>query len=135
MIIGYWGVAIFFIVVISLLFMVFVVLNLWFIFRGWKEVYYARRENRLATQGVYKIIRHPQYLGILLAIFGEGVVHWPTLFSVLIFPIIVFVYVRLARKEENKLLKKFGDKYRLYATATPAFIPSLASFKSRNRNT
>lgn len=102
---------------------IFVIAGIWLIVQGWREVYKARKENRLATQGVYKIVRHPQYLGIILAIFGEGVVHWPTIISVILFPIITCAYVMLAKKEDRDLLAKFGDEYRHYSETTPAFIP------------
>ena len=103
----------------------FAITGIWFIVLGWREVYYAARDNRLATQGVYKIVRHPQYLGIILVVFGEGIVHWPTILSVILFPIITYAYIRLAKSEDKSLLKKFGEEYRLYAQTTPSFIPRL----------
>ena len=90
---------------------------------GWREVYRARKEGRLATSGAYAYVRHPQYTGIFLAIFGEGVVHWPTVFSLAAFPIIVVAYVLLARKEERQMLEKFGNRYRDYQEHVPMFFP------------
>lgn len=90
---------------------------------GWREVYRARKEARLATAGPYAYVRHPQYTGIFLAIFGEGVVHWPTVFSLAAFPIIVTAYVLLARKEERQMLANFGDEYRRYREHVPMFFP------------
>lgn len=90
---------------------------------GWREVYRARKEGRLATSGPYAFVRHPQYTGIFLAIFGEGVVHWPTVFSLTAFPIIVMAYVLLARKEERQMLEKFGEEYRTYREHVPMFFP------------
>lgn len=90
---------------------------------GWRELYRARKENRLATDGLYGLVRHPQYTGLLLALFGEGVVHWPTVFSVALFPIIVLAYVLLAYREEKKMLKEFGKSYRAYKERTPMFFP------------
>jgi protein-S-isoprenylcysteine O-methyltransferase Ste14 len=66
------------------------------------------------VDGLYGVVRHPQYTGILLAVFGEGIVHWPSIVSVVMFPIIVWAYVRLARKEEDQLLQEYGDCYRQY---------------------
>lgn len=100
--------------------------GIWFIVVGWREVYRAAKSNELATQGVYSIVRHPQYLGIVMVIFGEGIVHWPTILSVILFPIITLAYIRLAKSEDKDLLKKFGETYRLYAQKTPAFIPRLS---------
>ncbi|MGE3841063.1 MAG: isoprenylcysteine carboxylmethyltransferase family protein [Vicinamibacterales bacterium] len=90
---------------------------------GWREVYRARKENRLARQGPYAAVRHPQYTGIFLAVFGEGVVHWPTVFSLAAFPIIVGGYVLLARKEERQMVDRFGDDYVEYRKRLPMFFP------------
>jgi protein-S-isoprenylcysteine O-methyltransferase Ste14 len=90
---------------------------------GWRQVYRARRENRLVSSGLYAFVRHPQYLGLFIALFGEGVVHWPTLFSVGLFPVIVVAYYLLARKEERTMLVKFGEEYRTYMRQVPMFIP------------
>lgn len=91
--------------------------------RGWREVYRATKKRQLATGGPYALIRHPQYTGIFLALFGEGVVHWPTLFSLTAFPIIVLAYVLLARKEEGQMIKRFGPKYCAYQQRVPMFWP------------
>ena len=95
---------------------------------GWRELYRARQHRRLATGGLCGLVRHPQYTGLLLGLFGEGVVHWPTVFSVALFPIIVLVYLRLARSEEKRVLAEFGDKYRDYRRRVPAFIPRLGQW-------
>ncbi len=91
--------------------------------QGWRELYRARQRNRLATTGLYRLVRHPQYTGLFIALFGEGVVHWPTIFSVAIFPLIVLAYALLARSEERKVLEQFGDEYRAYRQRVPMFIP------------
>lgn len=90
---------------------------------GWRTVHRARRESRLATAGVYAKIRHPQYTGLFMIIFGEGIVHWPTIVSVAAFPIIVGAYVLLARKEERDVLREFGNEYLEYRRRVPMFIP------------
>ena len=66
---------------------------------GWREVYRARKEHRMAREGPYAFVRHPQYTGFFLVAFGEGVVHWPTVFSLVAVPVIVIAYVLLARRE------------------------------------
>jgi protein-S-isoprenylcysteine O-methyltransferase Ste14 len=91
--------------------------------QGWRQVYRARKEDRLVTDGLYAYVRHPQYTGLFLALFGEGVVHWPTLFSVGLFPLIVFAYYRLAQREERKMLEQFGDAYRAYQRQVPMLVP------------
>lgn len=90
---------------------------------GWREVYRANQQGRLATGGPYALVRHPQYTGIFLGLFGEGVVHWPTVFSLTAFPIIVIAYILLARKEERQMIEKFGDAYREYQRRVPMFLP------------
>jgi protein-S-isoprenylcysteine O-methyltransferase Ste14 len=91
--------------------------------QGWRELYRARQENRLVTDGLYSLVRHPQYTGLFIALFGEGAVHWPTLFSVGLFPIIVAAYTLLARKEEQKVIEQFGETYLAYRRRVPMFIP------------
>lgn len=91
--------------------------------QGWRELHRARQEGRLATGGLYALSRHPQYAGLFIALFGEGVLHWPTLFSVTLFPLIVLAYVRLARSEEERVLQEFGDEYRAYRRRVPMFLP------------
>ena len=94
---------------------------------GWRRIHQARREGRLVTDGIYARIRHPQYTGLFLIVFGEGVVHWPTIVSVLAFFVIVVAYTLLARREERQMLEQFGDEYRAYQRRTPMFIPRFAS--------
>ena len=90
---------------------------------GWREVYRARKDGRLVTGGLYRFVRHPQYTGLFVALFGEGTVHWPTLFSVGLFPLIVTAYYFLARKEEREMIHRFGDAYRAYLARVPMFLP------------
>lgn len=100
----------------------FLVLGLYLLIRGWRQVYHARRERRLATGGLYGVVRHPQYTGIFLAIFGQ-LIHWPTIPTLALFPLIVWAYVRLARKEERSMIEEFGDEYRRYREDVPMFFP------------
>jgi len=91
--------------------------------QGWRQVYRAREEGQLVTDGLYAFARHTQYTGLFIALFGEGVVHWPTLFSVGLFPIIVLTYAWLARREEWRMEEEFGEAYRAYRRRVPMFIP------------
>lgn len=91
--------------------------------QGWRQVHRARKEDRLVTDGLYAYVRNPQYTGLFIALFGEGVVHWPTLFSVGLFPVIVLVYVWLAYREEAQMIDRFGDAYRAYRRQVPMYIP------------
>ena len=90
---------------------------------GWRKIHKARGQDKLMTSGIYSRVRHPQYTGLFIILFGEGVVHWPTLLSVLAFPIIVVAYASLAKREEKQMLDKFGDEYRDYQERVPMFIP------------
>lgn len=101
----------------------FVIIGVGMFAHGWREVYRARAENRLVTSGLYRFVRHPQYTGLFIALFGEGVVHWPTLFSLAMMPIIIGAYFWLGRKEETDLLRAFGDEYRDYQRRVPMFLP------------
>ena len=107
---------------------VFVFLGIGLIVEGWRELYQAQKAGRLMTTKLYGLVRHPQYTGIFLAIFGEGIVHWPTIFSVALFPIIVIAYVLLAKKEERQMEEKFGEEYRAYRRRVPAFLPPLRNW-------
>ncbi|MEO8049797.1 MAG: isoprenylcysteine carboxylmethyltransferase family protein [Acidobacteriota bacterium] len=97
---------------------------------GWRELHRARQENRLITEGLYGLVRHPQYTGLFMALFGEGIVHWPTIFSIVLFPIVVLTYVLLARSEERKMLDQFGEEYRLYRLRVPGFIPRWGQWRN-----
>jgi protein-S-isoprenylcysteine O-methyltransferase Ste14 len=91
---------------------------------GWKVLYDAQRSHSLATSGVYSYVRHPQYVGFILVMFGF-LLQWPTLLTLAMFPILVFMYVRLARIEERETLAEFGDVYKKYTAEVPGFIPKL----------
>jgi len=111
----------------------FVFLGIGLFAQGWRELYRARQEARLVTDGLYGVVRHPQYLGLFLALFGEGVVHWPTVFSVGLFPLIVLAYVLLARREEQRVIREFGDEYRAYMRRVPMFIPRRGQWRALAR--
>lgn len=101
---------------------VFIVLGILLVIAGWRHVYQARREERFAQDGLYGVIRHPQYTGIMFAVFGQ-IIHWPTVITVALFPVIVLAYVVLARREERDLLHRFGAPYRDYMRRVPRFFP------------
>jgi len=91
--------------------------------QGWRELYRAHQQNSLATDGLYGLVRHPQYTGLFVGLFGEGVVHWPTVFSVILFPVIALVYTLLAYREERHMLDQYGEQYRIYREHVPMFFP------------
>lgn len=91
---------------------------------AWKVLYQAQRDHTLATSGPYAKIRHPQYAAFMLILFGF-LLQWPTILTLLMFPILVVMYVRLARREEREVLAEFGEAYTRYRANTPAFFPRL----------
>ena len=91
---------------------------------AWRVLYTAQRSHTLATTGPYAHIRHPQYAGFVLIMFGF-LLQWPTLLTLVMFPVLVYMYVHLARREEREVAAEFGDEYARYAARTPAFLPRL----------
>lgn len=100
----------------------FVFLGISLLAEGWREVYRARQESRLATDQLYAVVRHPQYTGIFIAIFGQ-LIHWPTIPTMVLLPVILWVYFRLAKREEGRMIEEFGDEYRRYRERVPMFFP------------
>jgi len=88
---------------------------------GWRKIHAAKG---LVTGGIYRWIRHPQYTGLFLIMLG-WLLHWPTLLTLVLFPIMVLVYRRLALSEEKQLEAGFGAEYQDYAARTPRFFPGL----------
>ena len=92
---------------------------------SWNVLYKAQRTHTLATTGPYAYVRHPQYAGFIIIMLGF-LFQWPTLVTLVMFPILVMMYVKLARREEKEVLAEFGDPYRRYILRTPAFIPRIS---------
>ena len=101
---------------------ILIVLGFWLLASAWKVLYAAQRTRRLATTGPYARVRHPQYIGFVLIMTGF-LLQWPTLVTLTMFPVLVFMYLRLARREERYAREEFGDAYRRYEENTPAFLP------------
>ena len=101
---------------------------------AWNVLYQAQRAHRLATTGPYARLRHPQYAGFVLIMFGF-LLQWPTLITLVMFPILVYMYVRLARVEERDAIAEFGASYVSYAKETPAFFPHFDALLMRRHNT
>ena len=101
---------------------VLIIAGFFVISNAWSVLYAAQRKHALATTGAYAYVRHPQYVGFILVMFGF-LLQWPTLLTLAMFPVLVWMYVRLARSEEQEAIVAFGDAYRQYARSVPAFIP------------
>ncbi len=91
---------------------------------SWRVLHEAQRRKTVASTGPYAHVRHPQYVGFVLVLFGF-LLQWPTLLTLLMFPVLVFMYVRLAVYEEREALAQFGEAYERYRRAVPAFLPRL----------
>lgn len=90
--------------------------------KAWKVLYKAQQDHTLATAGPYARIRHPQYAGFVLIMVGFFL-QWPTLLTLIMLPILIWMYTRLAKSEERDAQKEFGPVWNTYIKETPAFIP------------
>jgi protein-S-isoprenylcysteine O-methyltransferase Ste14 len=92
---------------------------------AWPPLFRAQSTGLLATSGPYARIRHPQYVGFILIMLGF-LAQWPTIITLIMFPILVIMYIRLAAREEREAEDLFGEQYRAYARRTPRFFPRLS---------
>lgn len=97
--------------------MIFIGGGFWLLARSWPVLYAAQNTHTLAVRGPYAHIRHPQYVAFILIMFGF-LLQWPTILTLLMFPVLVYMYLRLVRYEEKVMREAFGQ-------ATPAFVPRL----------
>ena len=97
---------------------------------AWKVLYEAQRTGTLAITGPYAYVRHPQYVGFILIMLGF-LFQWPTLITLVMFPILVTMYVKLARREETEVLEEFDGKYQRYMARTPPFIPHIGGRRAK----
>lgn len=102
----------------------FIGAGFWLIAAAWRVLHDAQQRSALATTGPYAHVRHPQYVGFVLVMLGF-LVQWPTLLTLAMFPVLVWMYVRLARQEEREALTRLGDAYADYARRVPGFLPRL----------
>ena len=102
---------------------------------AWHVLYHAQRRQTLATVGPYAHIRHPQYVAFVLILLGF-LLQWPTLLTVLMFPVLLLMYGRLAIAEEQAMRRQFGEAFDAYAQRTPRFFPEFAASQTiqRERN-
>jgi protein-S-isoprenylcysteine O-methyltransferase Ste14 len=105
----------------------------WLLGSSWRVLYQAQRSHAVASAGPYARIRHPQYDGFVLIMFGF-LLQWPTLLTLAMFPILVWMYVRLAIAEERDSERLFGPMWRDYAARTPRFLPHFGTPKDAPGN-
>ncbi|HSH49814.1 MAG TPA: isoprenylcysteine carboxylmethyltransferase family protein, partial [Halomonas sp.] len=115
-----------------LLSLVFIVAGFYLIAAGWRVLYAAQRQGMLATGGPYAHVRHPQYGGFVLVMVGF-LLQWPTLLTLAMFPVLVWMYSRLAIHEEREVARQFGEKWQAYAARTPRFIPRLRASRTSDQ--
>jgi len=101
---------------------IFIVVGFIMLSSAWKVLHKAQKEGTVATTGLYSKMRHPQYVGFVLIMFGF-LLMWPTILTIAMFPVLLYMYYRLGKSEESDSIQAFGDEYREYVKRTPAFIP------------
>ncbi|TFB08405.1 isoprenylcysteine carboxylmethyltransferase family protein [Candidatus Atribacteria bacterium MT.SAG.1] len=90
---------------------------------GWMRIYKSEGKS-IVTDGVYAYVRHPQYVGIFLVTIGF-LIQWPSLTTLIMWPILIFAYYRLAMREERDVERQFGEEFIEYKEKVSAFIPRL----------
>lgn len=90
--------------------------------KAWRVLYESHQQGRLAVTGPYARVRHPQYVGFILVMVGF-LFQWPTLLTLIMFPVLILMYVKLAQSEEAEVRREFGEIYTAYANQVPTFIP------------
>ncbi len=110
---------------------VLIVLGFFILASAWNVLHGAQQAGNMASTGWYAKVRHPQYLAFIIIMFGF-LLQWPTIPTVVMFPILVVIYIRLAASEEQRAIEAFGETYERYRDITPAFIPHISR---RVRNT
>jgi len=106
----------------------FILAGFYLIAKAWRVLWAAQRQNALAIAGPYALVRHPQYAGFILVMFGF-LLQWPTLLTLAMFPVLVWMYVALARREEREARAEFGEAYAAYAARTPGFVPRFTDLR------
>ncbi len=99
-----------------------VIIGFAIMWKGWKLIHSAKG---LVTEGPYAYVRHPQYSGLFLIMIGM-LIQWPTIITALMFPVLIYVYYRLSKREESDMMVLYGAEYRGYIGKTPMFIPHLS---------
>lgn len=106
--------------------LVFIGGGFWILSAAWNVLYKAQRAGKMAVTGLYQKVRHPQYIGFIAIMFGF-LLQWPTIPTLVLFPILTYMYVRLAKREEKDSKERFGKAWDDYAAHVPAFIPKFSS--------
>ena len=105
---------------------IFLAFGFYLLANAWDVLYKAQRGKTLAVTGPYAQVRHPQYVAFVLILLGF-LLQWPTLLTLLMFPILLVMYTRLAVTEEAEMRKQFGAQYEAWAARTPRFLPTFGT--------
>ena len=90
---------------------------------GLRAVFGKPQETpHVITRGVFSVVRHPIYLGAILAYAGMTCMTL-SLASAALFVMIIVFYCYISRYEEKLLIQRFGDEYREYMKKVPMLIP------------
>jgi len=76
----------------------------------------------VASRLFYAVIRHPQYSALVVAGLGLTIL-WPRFLTLMFLAVMVFLYCLLAKDEERRMLRDYGDGYREYQQRTGMFWP------------
>jgi len=101
---------------------VFIIGGFWALSAAWPVLHRAAQAGTLATAGPYARVRHPQYAGFLAIMVGF-LLQWPTIPTLVMFPVLVWFYRRLSLSEERAVAAELGPAWQPYAEHTPRFIP------------
>ena len=91
------------------------------VFFGWVKIHGAK-DGVLVDRGIYSLVRHPQYTGLFITTVGF-LIQWPSLLVLIMWPVLMSAYYKLARREEGRLLEEFGEEFLNYRSRVPAFVP------------
>ena len=100
-----------------------ILMGLMLFFWGFAQIYWSKLTgNTKVERGLYRHIRHPQY--VALAILGLGTtIYWSRFLVLMAYASMMFVYYFLAKHKEEACLTKFGEAYRDYQEKRGMFLP------------
>ena len=103
---------------------ILIIMGFFLLSSAWSVLHKAQKNQTIATEGWYARCRHPQYVAFIVIMFGF-LLQWPTIPTLVMFPILVVIYQRLAKREEKQAIETFGDTYLNYMKMTPAWLPKI----------
>jgi len=84
----------------------------------WIFLWRRRYKGQFINQGVYRYVRYPHYLPIIMVVFSFFLIH-PELIN-LILVLLSFIFIHLSiKKEESQMIERYGDEYKEYIKKVP----------------